>query len=103
MSVNFFLFRNLIKKSSALKKEHDDEQQYTYSTAYHSILEELSIVALQHEAVAEKIKDEIAPDITSKCQNFQSIRKQALNNYYKYNAILNGHRENVEKRRKNYE
>lgn len=96
------ILRNLFKKSGAKKKDEDD-QSFTYAIAFQSMLKELEDLSKQHESIAESLKQEIVPDVSSKCRNFQNLRKQRLNDWQELNSLLDNHRENINKMRKNYE
>ncbi|KAF7637541.1 hypothetical protein Mgra_00003057 [Meloidogyne graminicola] len=66
--------KNLTKKSRGKKSSSDDE--FTSSSAFHSVLGELESLASQHELISERLRDVLLPQISDKSRQFCSVRKK---------------------------
>jgi hypothetical protein len=66
------------------------------------MLHELDDLAGQHEVIAERLKKDIVPNVTAKCQQLRAARKQQLVDLQAMNSQLSSLNENVNKFQKNY-
>lgn len=89
-------------KKSVGKKKDDEKEEFSYVATFQSVLHELDDLAGQHETIAERLKKDIFPNITAKCQQLRTIRKQQLGDLQTMNASLALHNENMNKFQKNY-
>uniref|UniRef100_A0A914CWK6 Uncharacterized protein n=1 Tax=Acrobeloides nanus TaxID=290746 RepID=A0A914CWK6_9BILA len=94
--------RNLVKKSTGKKKDEDDEKTFSYISSFQATLHELDDLAGQHEVIAERLKKDIVPNVTAKCQQLRAARKQQLVDLQAMNSQLASLNENVNKFQKNY-
>ena len=93
--------RNLAKKNFGKRKD-DDAKVFTYMSTFYTMLHELESLAGQHEVVADRLKNNIFKEVTSKCADLRQTRKNQLAHLTKLNMDLSKAVDQMEKYHRNY-
>ena len=91
-----------MKKARGKKSEEEDCKSYSFMTAFYAMLDELNSLAAQHEVIGEKMKKEVVPSVTEKCQALRTGRKKQMHELGAINTQLNSQIENMHKLQRNY-
>ncbi|MCP9257375.1 Formin-binding protein 1-like [Dirofilaria immitis] len=88
--------KSFSKKNLGKKKEDEESTKaYTFIGSFHSILREVESLAGQHEVIAEGLRKDIHPALSTKCVALRAARKNHLNELHIINGVLNASIDNI--------